>query len=300
MSNFVLKLLALCAMFIDHVAEVFGWEGWGLFSFNSNYLRYIGRISYPVFAFCIITGWKHTSNKEKYFSRLALFSVISQIPFSMALYVPNMTVTSSTNAFTFRVVPAFLLVALIAVVSYWHFVLHNKIRGSLFVVAVFAILPAFLLKVNYMWLLTSDSLNVLYTLTIGFALLFIIEKIKAKSLHIIEYIWLIILAGLLLLAYGTNADYGIGLMGIVLIVALYFAQKSKLLQSGVVAIWGVIYYGLVIGNWGNAVATLIPAFLILMYNQKRGANNVLAKWFFYMFYPLHLLFIGLVNMFLKG
>ena len=300
MSNFVLKLLALCAMFIDHVAEVFGWEGWGLFSFDTNYLRYIGRISYPVFAFCIITGWKHTSNKERYFSRLALFAVISQIPFSMALYTPNMTANSSTSDFTFRVVPAFLLVAFIAVVSYWYFVLDKKIRGSLFVVAVSAILPAFRLKVNYMWILTSDSLNVLYTLTIGLVPLFIIEKIKTKSLHVVEYLWLFILAGLLLLAYGTNADYGIGLMGVVLIVALYFAQKSKLLQSGVVAIWGVVYYGFVIGNRGNTVATLIPAVLILMYNQKRGTNSVPAKWLFYVFYPLHLLLIGLVNMFLKG
>lgn len=218
----------------------------------------------------------------------------------MALYTPNMAANSNTSGFTFRVVPAFLFVAFIAVVSYWYFVLDKKIRGSLFVVAVSAILPAFLLKVNYMWILTSDSLNVLYTLTIGPVLLFIIEKTKTKSLHVVEYLWLFILAGLLLLAYGTNADYGIGLMGVVLIVALYFAQKSKLLQSGVVAIWGVVYYGLVIGNRGNAVATLIPAVLILMYNQKHGTNSVLAKWLFYVSYPLHLLLIGLVNMYLKG
>ena len=218
----------------------------------------------------------------------------------MALYTPNMTVNNSTSAFNFRVMPAFLLVALAAVASYWYFVLDMKIRVSLFVVAVSAILPAFRLKVNYMWILTPDSLNILYTLTIGLVLLFIIEKVENKSLHIVEYLWLFILAGLLLLAYGTNADYGIGFMGVILIVALYFTQKSKLLQSGVVAIWGVVYYGFVIGNRGNAVATLIPAVLILMYNQKRGINSVPVRWLFYVFYPLHLLLIGLVNMFLKG
>ena len=59
MSNFILKLLALCAMFIDHIAEVLGWEGWGFFSFDTHFLRYIGRISYPIFAFCIITEWRY-------------------------------------------------------------------------------------------------------------------------------------------------------------------------------------------------------------------------------------------------
>ena len=300
MSIFLMKLFALIAMLIDLIAEVFGWEGWNLIPFNTSFLRYIGRISFPIFAFSLVVGWKNTHNKEKYFSRILLFALISQIPFSMALYASNIsTVTSADISFSFRTSVIFIPIAVFSVVSYWYFSLKRKLLPFLFIVFSTALLPAFRLKIDYIWFFTTDSLNVLYTLALGLVLLFVIDKVSERSLHVVEYIWLFILSGLLLLAYGTNADYGIGLMGVVLIVALYLVQTNKFFQSGVVAVWGMIYYGLVLTNWKNAFATFIPAVFILLYNQKRGTNSVQSKWLFYIFYPLHLLIIGLFNMLIK-
>lgn len=75
MTSFVLKIIALITMFIDHSGYVF----MGGFSF----FNYIGRIAFPIFAFQISEGYKHTKNLKKYFLRLGLFALISQVPFSL-------------------------------------------------------------------------------------------------------------------------------------------------------------------------------------------------------------------------
>ena len=59
MTSFVLKIIALITMFIDHL----GYAIYGKFS----YLNYIGRIAFPIFAFQISEGFVHTKNIKKYF-----------------------------------------------------------------------------------------------------------------------------------------------------------------------------------------------------------------------------------------
>ena len=47
-------------------------------------LRYIGRISFLIYAFLIVEGFLHTHNLKIYIISLFLFSLISEIPFSLA------------------------------------------------------------------------------------------------------------------------------------------------------------------------------------------------------------------------
>lgn len=75
MTSFALKIIALITMFIDHS----GYAIMGHFSF----FNYIGRIAFPIFAFQISEGYKYTKNLKKYFLRLGLFALVSQIPFSL-------------------------------------------------------------------------------------------------------------------------------------------------------------------------------------------------------------------------
>lgn len=75
MSAFVLKIIAVITMFIDHI----GYAIFGKFSF----FNYIGRIAFPIFAFQVSEGYIHTKNLKKYFLRLFLFAIISQIPFML-------------------------------------------------------------------------------------------------------------------------------------------------------------------------------------------------------------------------
>ena len=75
MSAFVLKIIAVITMTCDHLSYLI----FGGFSF----LNYIGRIAFPIFAYQITEGYIHTSNLKKYFLRLLVFALISQIPFML-------------------------------------------------------------------------------------------------------------------------------------------------------------------------------------------------------------------------
>ena len=299
MSVFIIKLIAVIAMLFDHVAEVFGLTGWDVLPVNASTIRCIGRISFPVFAFFIVNGWKYTRNREKYFLRLALCAIVSHIPFSLAFYPPNRNVIhEGEKMFTFRFMPLPLIIGAVCIVTYWYFVQKRKANHSLITVSIFFLLPAVLLKVGYMWLM-ANSLNVLYTLAIGCVVLYVIERIKKRDLRWWEYLWLILVFLLAARAYAYPADYGIYFMGLILIVALYFAQKYRIIQTILIIAWGIALYGVLLYNWSNAYATIIPAMLILLYNPETGGESKGMKYLFYSFYPLHLLIIGMINVFLK-
>ena len=83
MSAFVLKIIAIISMFIDHL-------GYAIFNGNSSYLNFIGKLAFPIFAFEISEGYVYTKNLKKYFLRLSLFAIISQISFMVfASIIPD-------------------------------------------------------------------------------------------------------------------------------------------------------------------------------------------------------------------
>ncbi len=76
LTQFDLKIIALITMLIDHIGMVlYPGEMW---------LRAIGRLSFPLFCFLLTEGYNYTSSKKKYVIRLAVFAVLSEIPFDLA------------------------------------------------------------------------------------------------------------------------------------------------------------------------------------------------------------------------
>ena len=70
-----LKIIAMICMVFDHLGDnVFPEQTW---------MRIIGRIALPLFAFCISEGYIHTKDKKRYLKRLAVFALISEIPFNL-------------------------------------------------------------------------------------------------------------------------------------------------------------------------------------------------------------------------
>ena len=66
-------------MFIDHL-------GYAIFN-KFSFFNYIGRVAFPIFAFQISEGFHYTKNVKKYFARLLLFAIFSQIPFMLFLSI---------------------------------------------------------------------------------------------------------------------------------------------------------------------------------------------------------------------
>lgn len=131
MNSFVLKILAMFTMLCDHLGDTF----YGSFSF----LNCIGRISFPLFAFQLCNGYEHTHDKKRYFLRLLLFAVLSQIPFSLFL-----SIFSNTSIITLNIFFTFLF-GFATIYFYEQF--HSKFFG-LFLVGVISIL-AQLIHVDY-------------------------------------------------------------------------------------------------------------------------------------------------------
>lgn len=76
MTTFHIKLIAILTMVIDHV---------GLFFFPQLlWPRLIGRVSFPLFAWLIANGAKHTRDMRAYGLRLLALAIVSQIPFALA------------------------------------------------------------------------------------------------------------------------------------------------------------------------------------------------------------------------
>lgn len=79
-SSFAMKVAAIAGMTSNHVANVFaaqlpGWLTAALCTF--------GGLTFPIMAFLLCEGYRHTSNVRRYAGRLAAFAGISQIPYSL-------------------------------------------------------------------------------------------------------------------------------------------------------------------------------------------------------------------------
>lgn len=87
LNNNQLKIIAMVAMFIDHIGKAFFPQ--------VAILTIIGRISFPIFAFMIAEGCTYTKNRKKYLGMIAGMAIILQFA--------NYTITKSLEMSVFVV-----------------------------------------------------------------------------------------------------------------------------------------------------------------------------------------------------
>ena len=90
LSGSGLKILAIVTMVIDHIGATFprstasvmlhiGQKRLMLYTV----MRFIGRLSFPIFAFLLVEGFLHTRDRERYGIRLAVFAILSELPWNL-------------------------------------------------------------------------------------------------------------------------------------------------------------------------------------------------------------------------
>lgn len=293
MSGFWLKMIALLTMTVDHVGLVLGWQGWDLFPFDSTWFRTVGRISFPLFAFCVAQGWKYTRNRARYFRNLIWGAAASQIPFTLAFYGPNLRPETQTT-FVFQLQLWYLPAAVAATGLYWYYVLHGRRCFGWIPAAVAALLPAVRLQVGGVWILCEKA-NVLYTFLTALFCLFVAER--WSNFRIGERAALLVSVPLFLMTYGLHGDYGSCLVGVALILGFALLDTRKR-QAAFLAAWSAVYYGLLLGSWTSAIVCALAGGGILCHDPN-APSRLRAKKLFYWYYPCHLLILGFVNGFLR-
>lgn len=141
-----------------------------------------------------------------------------------------------------------------------------------------------------------NQTSVMWSLAWGLVMLRIADSKRIKSIYKVLLVILICIitlssdwsciAALCIMAIGTNrGDFRKQMSWMIFYVALY----SLVYFFAIDKAYGILQMGVVLS---------IP--VIAMYNGKRGENpkiNKFMKWFFYIFYPVHLFVIGLINYF---
>ena len=95
-SGNTIKIIAIIAMIIDHV-------GWAFVSTNTIgavAMHTIGKITGPIMCYFIAQGNHYSKNLRKYVERLALFALISHVPFNIFVNQRAITLLPTSVIFT--------------------------------------------------------------------------------------------------------------------------------------------------------------------------------------------------------
>jgi len=156
-----------------------------------------------------------------------------------------------------------------------------------------------LCQIVYTFVTRSLHMNILITLAMSAALIYSFDLAKRQG----KFIWYLFPSLVMLAIFfvciilpqffrgsGFAIDYGF--LGTMLPVLVYYGEdkEDKLLLLGI----GLLALGLMSGIIQLLAVFAIP--ILYFYNEKRGYWNM--KYFFYIYYPLHLVVIFLIGLFI--
>lgn len=163
---------------------------------------------------------------------------------------------------------------------------------------IFAVISQFAYAYSHNITLLTPDFNMIFTLFLCFIILLCYDKISNEILKFVAIVACV--------AVSYFCDWGVIAPMWVLGFYLYRDDKKKqtLAFSAVSVIHvlmcvifdvtnGYNWYGLL---WQLGVFLFIP--LLWLYSGENGRKTKFSKWFFYVFYPLHLLVLGLIRIFL--
>ena len=284
---FVLKLLALCSMLIDH-AGFFLYPRFASRSFT-RILRTVGRLAFPVYAFLIVNGYDKTRDVRRYLTRLSAFALISQLPYVLMVNWKPAAAQGLQLAFS-----GFwpLQLALIALVAWVWLTTVRRDRSVFWPVLA---LLAGVLRVSAAGVtLLSEDLNVFYTLALGLACVSILDRAQKPDRELRPLLLQsAAVAAVFFLIRGT-ADYRY--LGVALIVSLGLTRGRRSSQAILLVMWCAVEYLLAGMPAAYFLSAALSAVLALLYKGRQGPP---VKSFFYWAYPCHLLILGLVNIALR-
>lgn len=238
MNAFVLQVIACVTMVIDHIGYLLAPTAavgtplyWVCFV-----CRLIGRLSFPLFAFGIVEGVRHTKDLPMYATRLLVLAVVSQVPFRL---------------FRFGVT-GFSVESFLGNAEGIYRILRMTI-GTMNIV--------FTLLLGLLAILAYDSLRKLPVRENAAPL----ARKYAKLCY-----WVFGVLAALAISYVTRklpVEYGI--RGVLLIVGLYMVREHRFGPLLVMALYVLSWFKLD----PFYLCPLLAAPLMLLYDRKRGKKS---------------------------
>jgi hypothetical protein len=266
-NSFTLKLIALISMFIDH--------------FSATILTYLEMTAYQGEQEQL-SGWvknliNYINNNMNNFQNIALgMRIIGRIAFPIYcfLLVQGFNYTRCKWKYALRLL-------IFAFISEWpfdvafnerkypEFRIYNNVFFTLFIGMIFIWGIEGVKKLRE-YLIKRNSTN--------------IKRVGIELLYVLTL--MVLMVAIYIITIICTSDYGMA--GVVCIFAMYIAKKNNIVSFCL----GTFLVYLITCNFLQLYAFfgLIP---IIMYNGQKGKS---MKWFFYIFYPAHLLLFILVSM----
>lgn len=244
LSGSMLKMIAIVAMLIDHMAYTFVPLDSPLFTF----LDLIGKTTGPIMFYFLVEGFHYTRSFWRYLTRMGIFAVISYVPF---IYCFQGQLPNAENFLSFNILVTLFLCLLILKVrhSEWNPIL----KWSMIVVLIFCC--------TYCdW----------YYLAPIIVLIFDTYRGDFRN-QACAYCFMALL-----------------LLGSGMFTVQWILRDRVFTQDPAAAFSNLSYYISMSGIF-------IPIFLLKFYDGKKRKNSVFSKWFFYAFYPAHLLILGIIH-----
>lgn len=155
---------------------------------------------------------------------------------------------------------------------------HKKYILNLFIFAILSEIPW---NFAHTGTLFYDRQNIFFTLLLGYLALYFIENLKTRPL-----MQIVSVVGLLGLSLIIRADYGN--MGFIAVITMHLLRQNPLPRA--------IIFPCLLSSRFRAALAFIP---IAFYNGKRGfIRGRVGKYICYAFYPIHILILALIRIFL--
>ena len=234
----MLKIIGAIAMVCDHMGVI-------LFP-EAEFLRIIGRLAFPIFAFLIAEGAKYTKNKLRHFLTLSLFALAIQIVYSIYSRSLEMNVMVT---FTLSLLIIYALDGFKNAIFDRNSTLSKKVLCAISVICAIALAIFMDMKVDLDYGLAGALVPV-------FPAIFTTPKVENPP--------------------------------------KYFNWLDTPLFRVCVTSLGILALAIDDGDIQYYSLFVIP--ILLLYSGQRGKYKM--KYFFYIFYPLHLGLLWLISMLL--
>lgn len=275
-SGFILKIIAILAMTIDHIGVM--WGSYGLGATAYDIMRMIGRIAMPLYCFMIVEGVIHTKSFKKYILRLSIMAAVISIALVLLTSIKELgfpAVRGFGNIFIDLALGATAVFCL-------------RLKG---LKKLFALLPLFFVSLSF----TANKLESTQGMLVHWMPYFLRCQYDLMSFSFIIFFYLAYVIKDLFFKIHTSqiglpedtfegSDFERTITNII----------SVTLFSTIVLLFHFLNIYLTSAYMDVQLYALIAGAFVLLYNGKRGYNS---KWFeygSYVYYPVHIMLIALV------